>query len=211
MKLYYAPGACSMATHIVLNESGLDYRLEKVDLATKLTQSGENFAEVNPKGYVPALKLDSGEVLTEAAVTLQYVADQVPQSGLAAEAGTLQRYQTLEWLNFVSTEIHKTLGALFNPRITPEWREHQISTFAKRCDFLSQHLESRQFLGGDQFGIADAYLFTILGWTDLHQVDMTSWPVLIDYIRRVAARPTVQATLVEEGLVPANDRETVTA
>ena len=211
MKLYYAPGACSMATHIVLNESGLEYRLEKVDLATRLTQSGENFAEVNPKGYVPALKLDNGEVLTEAAVTLQYVADQVPQSGLAAEAGTLQRYQTLEWLNFVSTEIHKTLGALFNPRITPEWREHQISIFAKRCDFLSQHLESRQFLGGDQFGIADAYLFTILGWTDLHQVDMTSWPVLIDYIRRVAARPTVQATLVEEGLVPANDRETVAA
>ncbi|MDH3688706.1 MAG: glutathione transferase GstA [Gammaproteobacteria bacterium] len=200
MKLYYAPGACSMAPHIALREAGLTFDLEKVDLANKQTASGEDFTKVNPKGYVPALKLDDGQILTEAAVTVQYIADQMPESGLAPKAGTMDRYRMLEWLNLISTEFHKTLGALFNPNITPEWKENQIATFGKRCDFLSQHLDSRQFLMGDQYTIADAYLFTILGWTNYHKVDMSNWPTLTDYMGRIAARPAVVETMKAEGL-----------
>lgn len=155
MKLYFAPGACSMATHIVLRETGHDFELEKVDLATKKTESGEDYTNVNPKGYVPALKLDNGEVLTEAAVTLQYVADQKPESGMVPQAGSMERYRLMELLNFISTEIHKTLGALFNPNITPAHKEYQHALIEKRCDVLSQQLEGKQYLTGDTFSVAD--------------------------------------------------------
>ena len=143
MKLYYAPGACSLAPHIALREAGYTFDLEKVDLANKLTESGEDFTEINVKGYVPALKLDDGQVLTEAAVTLLYIADQKPESGLAPKAGTMDRYRLLELLNLISSEVHKTLGALFNPNITPEWKQNQITTFGKRSDFLTQQLEGK--------------------------------------------------------------------
>lgn len=201
MKLYYAPGACSMATHIVLNEAGLKFELDQVDLVNKVTESGEDFSKFSANGYVPALMLDNGETLTEAALTLQYIADQVPQSGLIPKAGTMERYRLLEWLNFISTELHKTLGPLFNPNITPEWKENQITVFNKRSDVLSQQLNGKQFLTGDQFTIADAYLFTILGWTTYHKVDMTTWPRLTDYMGRIATRPAVMKTLKAEGLV----------
>ena len=201
MKLYYTPGACSMAPHIALREAGYAFDLEKVDLANKQTESGEDFTKVNAKGYVPALRLDNGQVLTEAAVTLQYIADQKPESGLAPQAGTMDHYRLLESLNLISSEVHKTLGALFNPNITPEWKENQITTFGKRSDFLTQQLEGKQYLMGEQFTVADAYLFTVLGWTNFHKVDMSKWPALTDYMGRVAARPAVAEAMKAEGLI----------
>ena len=201
MKLYFAPGACSMATHIVLRETGHNFDLEKVNLATKETESGEDFTNVNPKGYVPALRLDDGEVLTEAAVTLQYVADQNPESGMAPQAGSMERYRLMELLNFISTEIHKSFGALFNPNITPAHKEHQLALIGKRCDVLSQQLEGKQYLTGDAFSVADAYLFTVLGWSNILGVDMTKWPTLTDYMGRIADRPTVKEAMKAEGLV----------
>lgn len=201
MKLYYAPGACSLAPHIALREAGFSFELEKVDLASKHTESGADFITINPKGYVPALKLNNGETLTEAAVLLQYIADEKPESALAAPFGSMQRYRLMEWLNFIATEIHKTLGALFNPNITPEWREAQLATFAKRCDILIEQLDGQQYLLGDAFSIADAYLFTVLGWTRLHKVDMSRRPVLTEYMERVAARPAVIEAMQKEGLI----------
>lgn len=172
-----------------------------MDLATKQTESGADYTKINPKGYVPALKLDSGEVLTEAAVLLQYIADKKPNSGLAEEFGSMERYRLMEWLNFIATEVHKTLGALFNPKITPEWKDAQIANFGKRCDILVQQLVGKQFLLGDAFSIADAYLFTILGWTRLHKVDISKWPALTDYMARVAERPAVIEAMQKEGLL----------
>ncbi len=190
-----------MATHIVLRETGHNFDLEKVNLATKETESGEDFTNVNPKGYVPALRLDDGEVLTEAAVTLQYVADQNPESGMVPQVGSMERYRLMELLNFISTEIHKSFGALFNPNITPAHKEHQLALIGKRCDVLSQQLEGKQYLTGDAFSVADAYLFTVLGWSNILGVDMTKWPTLTDYMGRIADRPTVKEAMKAEGLV----------
>jgi len=201
MKLYYYPGACSMAVHIALREAGIPFDLDKVDLAKKRAASGEDYAEVNPKGYVPALRLDDGQILTEVAVLLQYVADLKPASGLAPKAGTIERYRLMEWLNFISSEVHKTLGALFNPKITPEWKDNQIALFGRRCDFLVQQLGGKPHLTGDKFTIADAYLFTILGWAKLFKLDMGKWPALQSYAARIAARPAVQEAMKAEGLL----------
>lgn len=200
MKLYYASGACSLAPHIALREAGFSFELEKVDLASKQTESGTDFTKVNPKGYVPALKLDNGETLTEVAVLLQYIADKKPDSELAPQFGSMERYRLMEWLTFIATEIHKTLGALFNPNITQEWKGFQLATFDKRCVILVEQLNGKQYLLGESFSIADAYLFTILSWTRLHKVDMSKWPVLTDYMSRVAERPAVIAALQKEGL-----------
>ncbi|MGA7178708.1 MAG: glutathione transferase GstA [Thiobacillaceae bacterium] len=201
MKLYYYPGACSMAVHIALRESGSTFDIDKVDLGAKKTASGEDYNQVNDKGYVPALRLDDGQVLTEDAVLLQYVADQKPESGLAPRFGSMERYRLMEWLNFISSEIHKTLGALFNPNITAEWRANQIALFGRRADWLAGRLGTRPYLMGDTFTVADAYLFTVLGWCNLHKVDTSKWPVLNDYMARIAARPAVKAAMQAEGLV----------
>ncbi len=201
MKLYFYPGACSMAPHIVLREAGYRFDLDKVDLAKKQTASGENYSQVNPKGYVPALRLDDGQVLTEAAVILQYLADHKPESGLAPKAGTLERYRLMEWLNFIAAEMHKTLGALFNPRITPEWKEDRIALFGRRCDFLVRTLDGKPYLMSDKFSVADAYLFTILGWANLFKLDMGKWPALQSYAERIAARPAVREAMKAEGLI----------
>lgn len=200
MKLYFAPGACSMATHIALRETGQTFDLEKVNLATKETESGEDYLKVNPKGYVPALRLDNGEVLTEVAVTLQYVADQKPESSMVPQAGSMERYRLMELLNFISTEIHKSFGALFNPNITPAHKEHQLALIGKRCDLLSQQLRGKKYLIGDAFSVADAYLFTVLGWSKVLKVDMTKWPTLTAYMDRVADRPAVKKAMKAEGL-----------
>ena len=201
MKLYFYPGACSMAPHIILREAGYSFELDKVDLARKQTAGGEDYNQVNPKGYVPALRLDDGQVLTEAAVILQYLADRRPESGLAPKAGTLERYRLMEWLNFIAAEIHKTLGALFNPKITPEWKDDRISLFGRRCDILVRALDGKPYLMGEKFSVADAYLFTILGWTNLFKLDMSKWPALQSYANRIAARPTVQEAMKAEGLI----------
>jgi len=201
MKLYYYPGACSMAVHIALREAGIAFALDKVDLAKHQAANGDDYYKINPKGYVPALRLDDSQVLTEDAVLLQYVADQKPQSGLAPKAGTMERYRLMEWLNFISSELHKTLGALFNPKITPEWKQDRIALFGRRCDFLVQQLGDKPYLMGDMFTIADAYLFTIFGWTNLFKLDMGKWPSLQSYAGRVAARPAVKEAMKAEGLI----------
>jgi glutathione S-transferase len=201
VKLYYYPGACSMAVHIALREAGIAFDLFKVEFPKHQTASGEDYYKINPKGYVPALRLDDGQVLTEDAVLLQYVADLKPDSGLAPRAGTMERYRLMEWLNFIASEVHKTLGALFNPKITPEWKEDRIALFGRRCDFLVKALGSKPYLMGDKFTIADAYLFTILGWTNLFKLDMSRWPVLSSYADRIAARPTVKEAMKAEGLI----------
>lgn len=201
MKLYLSPGACSMAAHIVLSELGLAADVEEVALRSQRTKGGEDYRRVNPKGYVPALALDGGEVLTEVAVILQYLADRKPEAGLLPKAGTLERYRVLEWLNFISSEIHKQFGPFFNPKITPEWRENQLGLLARRFDYVSAQLGDKAYLMGDKFTLADAYLFTILGWHQFADIDLGKWPVLKDYYARVAARPAVQATMKAEGLI----------
>ena len=199
MKLYYAPGACSMAPHIVLREAGLKFDLDKVDLAAKKTESGEDYLAVNPKGYVPALKLDDGTVLTEASVICQYIADLRPRRGLAPKPKTPERYKLMEWLNFTASEIHKGLGDFFNPKMTPEWREAKLERLGKRFDYLDRALGANQHLMGE-FSIADAYLFTVLNWTNLHQIDISKWPNIQAFVARVAARPAVKKAMKAEGL-----------
>ncbi len=201
MKLYFYPGACSMAVHIVLREAGIRPELEKVDLGTHKTASGKDYYAINPKGYVPALELDDGEILTEVGVCLQYVADQAPQSGLAPKAGTMERYRLMEWLNFISTEVHKSFGPLFNPAITPEARQKQIDTLGGKFDYLAKRLSVSQYLTGNSYTAADAYLFTILGWAGFLKVDLSKWPALKEYSGRVAERPAVKEAMKAEGLL----------
>ena len=201
MKLYYAPGACSMAVHIVLRELGYRFDLERVDLREGRTAAGANYATVNLKGYVPALVLDDGQVLSEVAAILQYLADPKPERGLVLPPGDLGHYRLLEWLAFTSSEIHKTLGALFNPQLPPECRGVSLALFERRCDWLAAALGEGPFLMGERYTIADPYLFTVLNWTSVLAVDLGRWPALEAYLAQVAARPAVQATLRAEGLI----------
>lgn len=201
MKLYFYPGACSMAPHIVLREAGFSFDLDKVDFATRKTGSGEDYGKINPKGYVPAVKLDDGQVFTEVGVIIQYLADQKPESGLAPKAGTMERYRLMEWLNFVATEIHKQFSPFFNPKTPPEWKENQINLLGRRFDYLESHFAAYPYLLGDQFTVADAYLFTVLNWTHLHKIDLGKWPKLKEYLARIAARPAVKETMKAEGLI----------
>jgi glutathione S-transferase len=201
MKLYYTPGACSMAVHVTLREAGLPFDLEKVDLRSKRTQNGEDYARINPKGYVPALQLEDGSVLTEVGVCVQYVADLAPHSELAPIAGTMARYRLMEWINFTATEIHKTFGPLFDPSVTEEFRQRQIGLLSKRFAYLEQHLSDHEFVTGAKFTSADAYLFTVLNWTHVVKMELSRWPALKDYAKRVAERPMVRETMKTEGLV----------
>lgn len=200
MKLYYSPGACSMAPHIVAREAGFKFELEKVDIPNKKTASGGDYWAINPKGYVPALQLDDGTVLTEVGVIIQYLADQKPESGLAAKAGSMERYHQMEAVNFAATEVHKQLGALFNPKMTPEMKEVQMGTIERRFNALEKMLAGKQFVTGDEFTIADAYLFAVLRWTGKLNVDLGKWPNIKNLVARVGARPAVQETLKAEGL-----------
>lgn len=202
MKLYFSPGACSMAPHIALLEAGFSYELDKVDFASGQTAAGEDYAQVNPKGYVPALRLDDGQVLTEVAVVLQYLADLKPESGLAPRAGTLERYRLMEWLNFISSEIHKQFSPLFHGEISADWKENQLNLLAKRFAHLAGKLDGKPYLMGSAFTVADAYLFTVLNWHRILKVDLERWPQLKDYLRRVGERPAVKAAMKEEGLIP---------
>jgi len=200
MKLYYSPGACSMAPHIVAREAGYKLELEKVDIPNKKTSDGGDYWAINPKGYVPALQLDDGKVLTEVGVIIQYLADQKPESGLAAKPGSMERYHQMEAVNFAATEVHKQLGALFNPKMTPEMKEVQMGTIERRFNALEKLLAGKQFITGDKFTIADAYLFTVLRWTGPLKVDLGKWPNIKNLVARVGARPAVQETLKAEGL-----------
>ena len=200
MKLYYSPGACSLSPHIVLCETGLDFTIEKVNLRTKETESGRDFSAINPKGYVPALELDGGEVLTEGPAIVQYVADLAPEKKLIPPAGTLARARVQEWLNFIGTELHKNFTPLFNPASTDDIRNAAQANIARRLPIAATALDAHSYLIGDSFSVADAYLFTVLSWTGFVKVDITPWPSLAAFVERMKARPGVQAALAAEGL-----------
>jgi glutathione S-transferase len=202
MKLYYTPGACSLSPHIVAREAGLDIKLDKVDLfGTRKTESGKDYATINPKGYVPALELDNGEILTEGPAIVQYLADRKPESGLAPPNGTLERYRLQEALGFINSEIHKTYSPLFNPKLAPEVREERVAYLRKRFAQMDKMLAGKSYLLGERFTVADAYLFVMLGWADHLKIDFSELKNLTALKQRVAARPAVQAALKAEGLL----------
>jgi glutathione S-transferase len=200
MKLYYAPGACSLSPHIVLREAGLPFDIEKVDNKAKTTASGDNFLDINPKGYVPALKLDDGNVLTEGPVIVQYVADKAPGSKLAPAAGTMERYRIGEWLNFITSELHKNYGTLFNPGVNDDSKQAVRQRLAQRYAFVEKELAKKPFLTGDSFSVADAYLFTVTRWAKAVKLDLSAMPHVADFMKRVGARPAVKDAMTAEGL-----------
>lgn len=201
MKLYYSPGACSLSPHIALREAGLPVELIKVDNSAKTYEGGGDFWKVNGKGYVPALELANGQVLTEGPAIVQYIADQNPDSRLAPKAGTIERYRLQEWLNFITSELHKGFSPLFNKAASADWKAGTTANLVKRFDWLAPQLEGKNYLTGDQFTVADGYLFTVLNWTKFVGIDLNKWPSLAAYHARVAARPKVQEALKAEGLL----------
>jgi glutathione S-transferase len=201
MKLYYSAGACSLSPHIVLLEAGLPFTLEKADLKTKKTETGIDYLTINSKGSVPALQLDDGRVLTEGPAIVQYLADQKPDTGLAPRAGTFERYQLMEILNFISSEVHKGYGPLFNPNISADWKAAVLLNLDKKFVWLSGFLGNKPYLMGTTFTVADAYLFTVLRWSGRVGIDLTPWPVLTAYQARVTQRPKVEQALRDEGLL----------
>jgi len=203
MKLYYSPGACSLAPHIVAREAGVPVELDKVDLSTRTTASGSSFTAINPKGYVPALGLQSGEVMTEVSALVQYLADQAPSSGLMPASASPERYRVLELIGFISTEIHKGFGPLWNPATPDAIRKATLDRLALRLAYLDQKLAGRTYLTGDTFTVADAYAFTVVKWTDIHNIDLSPYPNLVAFMGRVSARPKVREALAAEGLIQA--------
>jgi glutathione S-transferase len=202
IKLFYTPGACSLSPHIALREAGLPFELVQVDLSAKKTEHGENFLTINPKGYVPALLTDSGELITEGAIIVQYIADQRPESGLAPSAGTAERRRVQEWLHFIATELQKGLGPINNPKANDELRHVLKERLFLRFDFLSKSLEGKNYLLGDTFTVADGYAYYVLrGLRRLEgQAAFDQRPVLKAYFERISARPAVQAVLAAEKL-----------
>jgi glutathione S-transferase len=205
MKLYYSPGACSLSPHIALLEAGLEATLVKVDTKTHTTADGADFYTVNPKGYVPLLELDDGQRLSEGPVIVQYIADRNPASKLAPAAGTMERYRLQEWLNFISTELHKQFGPLFQATTPAEYKETLKEKIGKRFDWVSTQLDGKDYLMGSTFTVADCYLFTMLHWTKFVGLDLERWPVLKAYQATVAARPKVREALLAEGLIKHTD------
>jgi glutathione S-transferase len=200
MKLYYAPGACSLSPHIVAEEAGIHLDLEKVDLKTHKTDGGEDFYAVNPKGYVPALKLDDGSILTEGPAIVQYLADQKPASHLAPENGTLPRYKLQEWLTFINSEIHKNFSPLFGAA-SEDVKADSKAKLTKRFDYVNKELAGKDYLIGTNFTVADAYLFVMLTWANHLKLDLTPYSNLHAFFARVFARPKVHAAMKAEGLV----------
>lgn len=200
MKLYFTPGACSLSLRIALIEAGFAFTTEQVDLRTKLTASGADYRAVNQKGYVPALQLDDGAVLTEAPVILQYIADQASASKLVPASG-IERYRVLEWLNFISTELHKNFSPLFNPTATEDMKQAGRANLANRFGYVERMLEGQDYLTGSGFTAADGFLFTVANWAGFVQFDLSPWPALQAFQARVAARPSVQQALRDEGLL----------
>ena len=201
MKLYFSPGACSLSPHIVLQEAGLDFTLERVDIPRRQTASGADFLAINPKGYVPALELKDGSVLTEGPAIVQFVADLAPDRQLVPAHGTLERYQLIEWLNFIATELHKGFSPLFRPTASADMKDAARASLRNRLGWVAQRLDGRDYLMGTQFTVADSYLFTVLGWAGVVQFDLSPWPVLDSYRQRVGGRPAVQQALRAEGLL----------
>ena len=203
MKLYFAPGACSLSPHIALREAGIAFDLDKVDLKTKKTEAGEDYTAVNPKGYVPALRLDNGDVLTEGGAIVQYVADTRPEAKLAPANGTPERYRLQEWLNFIASEVHKGTSPLFNPATPDAYKQMATEKLGQRYDYVAKEVAKKPYLMGENFSVADAYMFTIVNWANFVKIDLGKWPALQAYQARVAGRPAVQAALRAEGLLKA--------
>lgn len=200
MKLYYSPGACSLSPHIVALEAGIPLQFEKVDGKAKLTEGGQDFWQINPKGYVPALQLDSGELLSEGPAIVQYLADLKPESGLAPANGTLPRYRLQEMLGYINSEIHKSYSPLFKPDTPEVTRAERKAYLLKRYQLIEDVLAKQPFLLGDTFTAADAYLFTVTNWAKHVELDLSEFKALTAFQQRVAERPAVQAALEAEGL-----------
>jgi glutathione S-transferase len=201
MKLYFSPGACSLSPHIILQETGLPFTIEKVDLRAKQTASGADYLGINPKGYVPALETDEGVLLTEGPAIVQYLADQVPEKQLAPAIGSMERYQLMSWLNFIGTEIHKNYSPLFNPAGSDESKDNARQNLAKRYAYVERMLEGREYLVGTRFSVADGYLFVVTNWSGMLKLDMSAFPNIAAFQKRIVARPAVQQAMKAEGLI----------
>lgn len=207
MKLFYKAGTCSLAPHIVMTELNMVFETESVDLATKQSASGD-YRKINPKGSVPALRMDNGEILTEGAIISQYLADQKMDSGLLPKFGTMERYRTLEMMNFIATEVHKSFSPLFgadrivkNVEGKTEMKMYYVETLKTKIGLVSEKLGTNDYLMGKQFTIADAYLFTVLGWSKYFDLDLSAWPNVASYMSRVSERPAVMKAMKAEGLI----------
>ena len=203
MKLFFSPGACSLSPHIVAREAGIDLKLQKVDNKTKTMKVDGDFWAVNPKGYVPALELDNGEILTEGPAIVQYLADLKPKTKLAPANGTWARTRLQEMLGYINSEIHKTFSPLFNPMVSAEVRKERTEYLHTRYTLLDKQLAGKKYLFGDQFTVADAYLFVVTNWAKSTKVDLSEFTNLQAFQMRVSARPAVQAAMAAEGLIPA--------
>ena len=201
MKLYYSPGACSLSPHIVLRESGLKFEPVLASTKTHKLADGTDYYTINPKGYVPLLELDNGERLSEGPAIVQYIADQVPAKNLAPANGTMARYRLQEWLNFITSELHKGIGGLFNPAMPEEAKALMRAKGLTRLQWVNEQLEGKQYLMGDQFSVADAYLFTVTNWTKPAGIDISGLAHLGAFMGRMAARPAVQEAMKAEGLI----------
>jgi len=201
MKLFYSSGACSLSPHIVAHEAGIELRLQKVELKTKTVVSEGDYFAINPKGYVPALELDDGQILTEGTAIVQYLADLKPQKGLAPSAGTMARYRLQEWLGFINSELHKTYSPLFRPETPAQTRAERYAYLTKRYGVVEKHLAGREYLLGDSFTVADAYLFTVTNWAGIVKFDLAPFPNVRAFQERIAARPAVKAAMTAEGLI----------
>jgi len=204
MKLYYTPGACSLSPHIALLEAGLPYDLVKVDLRAKKLENGDDFLKVNPKGQVPVLALDSGELVTEGPVIIQMIADKAAGKNLAPARDSAERYKLLEWLNFITTELHKSFGPMFSPVLADEAKAFFKDRVMGKFRYVESQLAGRDYLMGSHFTVADGYLFTMLSWADRMKFDLSDMPNLLAYKARVGARPKVQEALTKEGLMKAS-------
>jgi glutathione S-transferase len=203
MKLYYSPGACSLSPHIALLEAGLPYDLVKVDLRAKKLENGDDYLKVNPKGQVPVLALDSGEIVTEGPVIVQMIADKAAAKNLAPARDSAERYKLQEWLNFITTELHKNMGPMFSPVLADDAKTFFKDRATGKFKYIDSQLAGRDYLMGKQFTVADGYLYTMLRWADGHKMDLSGLNNLMAYKDRVAARPKVQEALTKEGLMKA--------
>jgi glutathione S-transferase len=203
MKLYYSPGACSLSPHIALLEAGLPYDLVKVDLRAKKLENGDDYLKVNPKGQVPVLALDSGEIVTEGPVIVQMIADKASAKNLAPARDSAERYKLQEWLNFITTELHKNMGPMFSPVLADDAKTFFKDRAMGKFKYIDSQLPGRDYLMGKQFTVADGYLYTMLRWADGHKMDLSGLNNLMAYKDRVAARPKVQEALTKEGLMKA--------
>ncbi|MDO8520203.1 MAG: glutathione transferase GstA [Deltaproteobacteria bacterium] len=199
LKLYFSPGACSLAPHLILREIKLPFELVRVDLKTK-TAAGGDYLKINPKGSVPAIHLENGEVLTENAVVLQYLADLKPEAGLIPRAGTWERYRCQEWLNYIATELHKAFGPLFKPNTPAEFKPIVLENLSQRFGFLNAHLGKNDYMMGKVYTVADAYLFAVARWSQPLKIDLTPWPAVVKFMERVKARPATTEAFQAEGL-----------